>query len=192
MNPIIELHALDWLSLLLHMGLLSLLSVGGGNSVMPDIHRLWVTQNGWLSHEQFTSAVALAQVSPGPNVLYVALVGWSVGMNTGHTAAAVAGALLALLGILLPSSLLTLAATRWAQRNHTHLGVRAFKTGLTPLVVALLAASAWLLFAPNAQGDRVLAAALLVLVATGLLWRTSLHLLWVLALGAGVGVLGWV
>lgn len=182
----------DWLGLWLHFSVLSLLSVGGGISVVPDMHRYLVAEQGWLTHQQFTSSVALAQVAPGPNVLFVALMGWNVGANAGSVYLGALGATLCLLGLVLPSSLLTLLTTRWAQRNRTHPGVRAFKAGLTPLVVALLASTAWLLLAPSLAGDGALAAGLLVLVATGVLWRTSIHLLWVLAAGAVIGAMGWV
>jgi chromate transporter len=182
----------DWLSLLLHFGVLSLLSVGGGISVVPDMHRYLVVEQGWLTHPQFTSSVALAQIAPGPNVLFVALMGWNVGVNAGSVVLGVLGAALCLMGLVIPSSLLTLLATRWAHGNQTRRGVRAFKAGLTPLVVALLASTAWLLLAPSLTAGNALAAALLVLGATLVLWRTSIHLLWMLAAGAVVGGLGWV
>jgi chromate transporter len=187
----IALSLTDWLSLLLHFCMLSLLSVGGGISVVPDMHRYLVVQNGWLTHDQFTSSVALAQIAPGPNVLFVALMGWNVGVNAGSVYLGALGAALCLLGLLIPSSLLTLFATRWAQRNRTRPGVRAFKAGLTPMVVALLASTAWLLLVPNLKPDSVLGASLLVLGATLVLWRTSIHLLWVLAAGAVIGGMGW-
>lgn len=186
------LTATDWLGLLLHFGVLSLLSVGGGISVVPDMHRYLVVEQGWLTHPQFTSSVALAQIAPGPNVLFVALMGWNVGVNAGSVLLGALGAALCLMGLVMPSSLLTLLATRWAHRNQTRPGVRAFKAGLTPLVVALLASTAWLLLAPSLTAGNALAAALLVLGATLVLWRTSLHLLWVLAAGAVVGGMGWV
>jgi len=186
------LTASDWLGLWLHFSVLSLLSVGGGISVVPDMHRYLVAEQGWLTQQQFTSSVALAQIAPGPNVLFVALMGWNVGTNAGSVYLGALGAMLCLLGLVLPSSLLTLLTTRWAQRNRTHPGVRALKAGLTPLVVALLASTAWLLLAPSLTGRTALAAGLFVLLAIGVLWRTSLHLLWVMGAGALVGAMGWV
>lgn len=187
-----SLGASDWLGLWLHFSVLSLLSVGGGISVVPDMHRYLVVEQAWLTQQQFTSSVALAQIAPGPNVLFVALMGWNVGVNAGSVALGVMGAVLCLLGLVLPSSVLTLLATRWAQRNRMHPGVRAFKSGLTPLVVALLASTAWLLFAPSLASGGTLTSGLLVLIATGLLWLTRIHLLWVLVAGATIGGLGWV
>lgn len=187
-----NLVATDWLNLWLHFSVLSLLSVGGGISVVPDMHRYLVVEQAWLTQQQFSSSVALAQIAPGPNVLFVALMGWNVGVNAGSVALGFVGAMLCLLGLVLPSSILTLLATRWAQRNQKHPGVRAFKAGLTPLVVALLASTAWLLFAPSLAAQSALNAGLLVIVATGFLWLTRIHLLWVLATGALIGGMGWV
>ena len=185
------LEIADWLGLLLHFGLLSLLAVGGGISVVPDMHRYLVVQQGWLTQQQFTSSVALAQIAPGPNVLFVALMGWNVGVNAGNVYLGVLGAALCLLGLLIPSSLLTLVATRWAHRNRTRPGVRAFKAGLTPLVVALLAATSWLLLEPSLVASTVEYSVSVVVIATLILWRTSIHLLWVLAAGAVIGGQGW-
>ncbi len=182
----------DWLGLLLHFSVLSLLAVGGGISVVPDMHRYLVVQQSWLTQEQFTSSVALAQIAPGPNVLFVVLMGWNVGLNAGSAYLGVLGAAICLLGLLIPSSMLTVVATRWAQRNRTRPGVRAFKAGLTPLVVALLASTSWLLLQPSLKADTLISSIALVVVATLVLWRTSIHLLWVLAVGAVIGGLGWV
>jgi len=182
----------DWLSLLLHFMGLSLLAVGGAISVVPGMHRYLVLQQGWLTDSQFTSSVALAQIAPGPNVLFVVLMGWNVGVNAGGTHWALLGALLCLLGIVLPSSILTLFATRWAQRNQKHRGVRAFKQGMTPLVVALLISTAWLLITPSISSQTSWTFWLLGIVALLVLWRTRVHLLWVLAAGAVLGATGLV
>jgi hypothetical protein len=72
---------LDWW----HYGLfhlsVSLLAVGGAVTLVPDLYRYAVTEHSLLSAAQFKHALVLAQAAPGPNVLYVALVGWQVGVN---------------------------------------------------------------------------------------------------------------
>jgi chromate transporter len=70
----------DWLTLLLHFLSLSLLAVG--ITTTPDMHRFLVASRHWLTNEQFVSSVALAQAAPGPNILFVALMGWNVGLNS--------------------------------------------------------------------------------------------------------------
>lgn len=188
----LNLSAPDWLGLWLHFTALSLLAVGGGMSVVPGMHRYLVVQQAWLTEAQFASSIALAQVAPGPNVLFVSLMGWNVGINAGGMHWALLGAVLCLLGIVVPSSLLTLFATRWAHRNRQHLGVRAFKQGMTPLVVALLASTAWLLIVPSITAQTAWSYWLFGVLAVGLLWQTRLHLLWVLLGGALLGAFGWI
>ncbi|MGA1318885.1 MAG: chromate transporter [Rubrivivax sp.] len=183
----------DWLGLLLHFMGLSLLAVGGGFSVVPGMHRYLVDQQGWLSPAQFASSIAIAQAAPGPNVMFVAVMGWQVGLNVGGSLLwAGVGALLCLLGMILPSSLLTLLTTRWAARHQHHRAVRAFKLGMAPMVVALLASTAVLLLRPALASEAMWQAAALGVVAFVVLWRTRVHLLWVLASGAVLGAMGWV
>jgi len=81
MNPVLQLSAADWWSMFQHFASLSLLAVGGAITTAPDMHRYLVDQTHWLSETQFTSSIALAQAAPGPNILFVALMGWNVGLN---------------------------------------------------------------------------------------------------------------
>lgn len=192
--------AAHWLELFIHFASLSLLAVGGAITTAPDMHRYLVTQQGWLSDAQFTSSIALSQAAPGPNVLFVALLGWNVGLNAGGGPAggwtawglALLGVLTTMLAILLPSSVLTYTATRWAHRNRELRAVRAFKTGMAPIVIALLMATGWLLTASHNIPERDWRLWLLTAVAAALVWRTRLHLLWMIGAGAVAGALGWV
>jgi len=78
----------SWLDLFTHFASLSLLAVGGAITTAPDMHRYLVGEQGWLSDAQFSSSIALSQAAPGPNVLFVALLGWNVGLNAGGGPAA--------------------------------------------------------------------------------------------------------
>lgn len=196
----ITLTAADWLALFAHFLSLSLLAVGGAMATAPDMHRYLVGARGWLSDGQFSASIALAQAAPGPNVLFVGLMGWSVGLNAGGGAAggwrayalALLGTAVALLGMLIPSGILTYSATRWLHHRRELRAVRAFKAGLAPIVVALLLATGWLLIAAHDQPARDWPLWLLTAVVTLLVWRTRLHLLWLIAAGAVLGMLGLV
>lgn len=182
----------DWMSFFGHFLGLSLLSIGGAITTAPDMHRFLVQRQGWLTDPQFTASVAIAQAAPGPNVLFVALLGWNVGLNAAGLPGAAAGLVLALLGILLPSTTLTYAAASWGHRNRELRAVRAFKQGMTPIVLALLVATGWLL-ATGGQYDIARWHLWAVsIVATVLVWRTRIHLLWLLGAGALLGAMGWV
>lgn len=182
----------DVLALLLHCLSISLFAVGGGLILAPDMHRFLVDEKQWLSEEQFTSSIAVAQSAPGPNVLYMAMLGWNAGMNAGSYGLALACVAAALVGIMLPTTLLTLSVTRWAHRNREWIGLRAFKQGLSPIVIALLFATVWLLSAVHNDPARDWKLWLLTVVSGLVLFRTSINLLWVLGAGAVIGALGWV
>ena len=194
----LHLQPLDWLNLFLYYLSLSLLAVGGAIATAPDMHRFLVERQGWLTEVQFNTSIVIAQSAPGPNVLFIALLGWNVGLNAAGTvmhAAWAFGALgvaVCMLGVLLPSSLLTWAATRWAHRNRERRSVRAFKQGMAPLVIGLLLATAWVLGSAHGEPAQDWPLWLLSAATTLLVWRTRIHLLWLLGAGALLGAFGWV
>lgn len=190
----------DWLDLFTHFLSLSLLAVGGAITTAPDMHRYLVDERHWLTDAQFTSGIALAQAAPGPNVLFIALMGWNVGVNAaggmgaGWAAAGLGGlgVLLAMVGIMLPSTTLTFTAARWGHKNRELRAVRAFKQGMGPIVIALLAATGWILAASHGSSLDHWPLWLLTLVVTILVWKTRIQMLWLLGGGALLGALGWI
>ena len=171
----------DWLSLFMHFLVLSLLAVGGAITTAPDMQRYLVREQGWLSDVQFSGSVALAQAAPGPNVLFVAVLGFNVG--------GLAGVLATMSGTLLPSTALALSAARWSARNAQSPWLCAFTTGMAPISIGLLVASAWVLLEPvglHAPAVGLVVATLLFML------RTKLSPMWPIAAGAVAGVMGWV
>lgn len=178
----------DWFSLFFHYLTLSLLSIGGAISTAPDMHRFLVEQQHWLTDAQFNASIAIAQAAPGPNVLFVALMGWNVGLNAGGMLTGLLGVLLSLAGFLIPSSVLTYAAAQWGHRNRELRAVRAFKQGMAPIVVALLIATSWILVSANGRTLKDWPVWLVTAAAALIVWRTKIHMLWLLGAGA---LLGW-
>jgi chromate transporter len=187
MNPI-QLHLADWLSLLGHFLSLSLLCVGGAITTAPGMHRFLVEDKAWLTDPQFSASIAIAQAAPGPNVLFTALMGWNVGLNAGGLWAALLGTVLCLGGIILPSSIVVYLTAHWSHRNRDRRIVRAFKQGMAPLVVALLIATGWILSTGTGYAWSNWPLWAVTLVSTVVVWRTRVHLLWLLGAGA---LLGW-
>ena len=175
------LAAWPLLDLFVQCALLSLMAIGGALATAPELHRHVVDTRHWLTDADFGTAVALAQASPGPNLLFIAVVGFKV--------AGLLGALAALFGMLLPSTVLTLLVFRWGNARRDHPAVMAFVTGMAPVTLGLVAATAWLLARPLAIQAT---GALLVLASLWAAWRTRWHPLWLIAAGALVGALGWV
>ena len=168
------------LALFGHFMVLSLLAVGGAITVVPDMHRVLVSNMGLLTDAQFNASIAIAQASPGPNILFVAVMGYQ--------AAGLPGATATLAGIMLPSTTLALAVARWGRARRDWRAVQAFKAGMAPIVIVLMFASGWILAAETPGWRHVL----LTVAAAVLVWRTRIHLLVLIAAGALVGALGWV
>ena len=188
----IVLSFTDWLNLFGHYMLLSLLSIGGAISTTSEMHRFLVVEHHWLTQSQFNDSIAIAQAAPGPNVLFVALMGWNVGLNAGSYTAAVAGVVVTMLGILIPSTTLTYTAARWGHRNRELLGVRAFKQGVAPVVVGLMVSVGIILGSANRYWTTDWPLWLLSVAAGVVIWRTKLNLLWLLGAGAALGWSGLV
>lgn len=182
----------DWLNLFTHFLSLSLLSIGGAITTAPDMHRYLVEQQHWLTDTQFNASIAIAQAAPGPNVLFIALMGWNVGVNAGGVQTGLMAVLIAMIGILLPSTTLTYLAARWGHRNRELRAVRAFKQGMAPIVVALLLATGWIMASAHGNFAADWPLWLLTAAAALIIWRTRIHLLWLLAAGAALGWFGLV
>lgn len=169
----------------LRFTLLSLLSVGGAISTAPEMHRYLVEQKNWMGDDQFTASIALAQAAPGPNLLFVPILGYQ--------AAGALGAAAAFIGILLPSSIVTLSASRWGHRRRDTPGVRAFVHGLAPITICLLLSAGWIVAQPFLRNpDHRLGAVALIAVTITLMLSTRIMPIWLIAMGAIVGALGWI
>jgi chromate transporter len=162
----------------LHIAVMSLMAVGGGVVLLgPDVGRYVVDARHWLSGEQFAAAYAIAQAAPGPNLLFIALVGWLI--------AGWAGAVCATLAVIVPSTLLTLSVLRMNLARYGGRWTRALSDAFAPMSIGFLAATAWL-FAQMSNGDwrgdaLTLATALIVL-------RSKLNPVLLIAAGAVLGI----
>ena len=97
----------DWrvlLALIFVFGPLSLLSIGGGASLLAEIEQQAVGVHHWTTQRQFADLFAISRAAPGPGTMLSALIGWKV--------AGWAGALTATVALYLPSSLLVYGAAR--------------------------------------------------------------------------------
>ena len=164
--------------LVLGFGAISLVSVGGGIAVLPEMHRLVVDVHGWMSDADFARRFALAQAAPGPNVLVVGLFGWHVG--------GVAGMLTAVVAMTLPTSLFAFGFSRLRTRLAGRTWLRVTERGLVPIAVGLIGASGLILAQGTATGW---IPAVLTACSALFVWRTDYSPLWVLGAGAVLGAI---
>jgi chromate transporter len=163
-----------------HMLVMSVFSVGGALTALPELRRVLVADMGLLSDTQFHASIAIAQASPGPNMLFVAVMGYQ--------AAGIAGALVMLAGVPLPTTAVAFAGLHFGQdARHDGLMGRAFKAAMAPLVIALMLASGWILGTQSAGWLPIAVMA----VAAALTLFTRMHVLWLIAAGAAAGAAGW-
>lgn len=160
--------------------LLSLLAVGGANAIIPELHRVAVDQNHWLTNSQFVDLFAIAQAVPGPNVLIVTLIGWHV--------AGLPGAFVATTAMCAPSCLLTYGLHGAWHRFYLSPVRLLLQRALVPIAVGLvLASGAVLTQAAGLDWKYVAISLVTALVAFGTKWNP----LWLLLAAAVLGAAGW-
>jgi chromate transporter len=170
-NPIL---ALVWT-----FGLMSLFAVGGASSAIPEMHRIAVDIQHWMTDKQFADMYAISQLSPGPNVLIVTLIGYSV--------AGVAGALAATLAMCVPTAALAYSVSRLLKRSSHSRWPAIIQAALVPISIGLMAASALVL---TLSADRTWAAGLVTAGVAALAIATRLNPLWLLLAGGLLGFAG--
>jgi chromate transporter len=175
MNP----EANPILTLVWTFGLMSLFAVGGANAAIPEMHRVAVDVHHWLTDKQFADAFAISQMSPGPNVLIVTLIGYSV--------AGVAGALAATLAMCVPTAVLAYYVSRLLARSSHSRWPAILQAALVPLSIGLMSASGLIL---ALTADQTWIAALVTVAAAVLAFATRLNPLWMLLVGGCLGFAG--
>jgi chromate transporter len=160
-------------------GLMSLFAVGGANAAIPEMHRIAVDVQHWLTDKQFADIYAISQLSPGPNVLIVTLIGYSV--------AGVAGALAATLAMCGPTAILAYYVSHFLTRSSQSRWPAIIQAALVPLSIGLMGASGLIL---AQAADRTWIAALMTAAAAVLAFATRLNPFWMLLAGGLLGFAG--
>lgn len=156
---------------------LSFLCIGGTIPLIPDMHRFFVDSRGLMTTAEFAGYIALAQVAPGPNILYVALFGFHV--------AGIVGALTTLGAISVGPFILVVLATKSFTRLQANPWREIVLRGLAPVTVGLMLAGAALLTRGfNGSAAWIIAA----LALAGFFLLPKRHPLWLIAAGGVIGV----
>jgi chromate transporter len=165
------------LQLALYFALLSLVSVGGIPSVMPEMQRIVVDVQGWMSAAEYTQLFAIAQAAPGPNVLVTALIGWKI--------AGIAGGLVALGAFCGPAAMLAYSIGGFWDRMRDAPWRKVLQRALVPISVGFILSGGYVLATPQGLAWQ---SALIAGASAAVLYATKFNPLWILASG---GVLGF-
>jgi len=161
-------------------GSLSLLAIGGVNAILPELHRMVVDVEGWMTSAQFADLFALGQLAPGPNAMVVSLFGWKV--------AGVPGAFVATIASCGPSSLLCYFAMRhWERMGDARLRA-VVQRALAPIAIGLILSSGYTL---ARAADTTLGATALTAAGAAAIAFMRINPIWVLAIAALVGLSGF-
>ena len=166
------------LSLALLFTELSVLAFGGGNTILPEMQRAVVDVHHWMSAQEFSALFALAQAAPGPNMMIVPLIGWQV--------AGWSGLLVSSLAKFGPSSIITLVVMGGWKRYKDRPWRQIVQRGLVPVTVGLVVSSGLLIAKASAT---TLSLAGVIALCTLLALNKRIHPLWVLAVGAVLGLI---
>ncbi len=163
-----------------YFALLSLFAVGGANAAIPEMHRIAVEVMHWMSDRQFADMFAIAQASPGPNVIIVTLIGYHV--------AGFAGAAVATVAMCGPTCVLAFFVGRVWDRFKDARWRIAIQAGFVPVSLGLIGASAFVL---ARTADHTIYAAVITTVTTLVAFTTRINPLWMFAAGGVLGLTGW-
>jgi chromate transporter len=172
---------LDLGAMFLHFLALWFVAVGGPSTILPEIHRYLVEVHALLTNTEFVQLYTLAQAAPGPNVMYVTLIGWHL--------AGWAGVAATTIPLLVPASTVTLVVGHFNERYPNARIGRAVRRGLTPITIGLMFASATILMRAVNHDWR---GYLLTLLTVCVVLRKSWNPLWLLGAGACAGMIGLV
>ncbi len=165
-------------SIFLRFAGISLLAVGGATAALPEAQRQIVGELHWMTPDQFAQNFAIAQTSPGPNVIVFSLLGWKL--------AGLGGLLVATLGILGPASLLAFVVARIMRRAGEADWLARLKKALTPLAIGLMAANGYVLARGADSGALAMG---VTLAAAAFVALSSRSPLWAMLAGALLSVL---
>ena len=110
---------------------LTSLTANSGYAIIASMKNIFVKKKGWITEEEMSDYVGLAQSAPG-------MVAANISLIIGYQMAGVLGSFFALLGIILPPLVIMIAVTAFYQVITANEYVRVFMTGMQAGVVAML------------------------------------------------------
>jgi chromate transporter len=171
----------DLTALFLHFLALWFVAIGGPSTILPEVHRYLVDAHHLLTNTEFAELYTLAQVAPGPNAMYVTLIGWHLAGWKGVAATTIP--------LLVPATTLTLLVGHLNERYPNAQVGLAIRRGLMPITIGLVFASATILIRAVNHNWR---GYLITLLTVAVVLRKSWNPLWLFAAAALAGIAGFV
>jgi chromate transporter len=166
---------------------LSLLSIGGGNAVLPEMHLQAVKGHHWMTNSQFADIFSISQTAPGPSILIVTLVGYGAGLTVGGVPGAIIGGVIATVAMIVPAASLMYVVTLFWQKAQKAKWRIAVEKGFAPLTVGLIMATSLVM---SRAADHDWRAYLLTAICTAIFVFTKTNPLIVVGAAGVIGYFG--
>lgn len=170
--------------LALRFALLSVVAFGGANAMLPELHRIVVEQNHWLTDATFTELFAIAQAAPGPNILVVSLIGLQL--------AGIPGFLVVTAAFCVPPSVLMYGFYRWWLIHADSVWHTRVQAVIGPLAAGLVLAGGGLIAATASTASSSWATLAMTAATIPVFLMLPWNPLWWIAIGAALGLVGLV
>jgi chromate transporter len=180
-------HMSTYLQLAGLFAMLSLLSIGGGNVILPEMHMKAVRGEHWLTDNQFADLFSISQAAPGPSILIVTLVGYGAGLKVGGIPGGILGGVIATLCMLVPAATLVYVLTLFWQKAQKSRLRYAVEKGFAPLTVGLILATSLVM---SRAADHDWRAYLLTAICTGVFIFSKVNPLIVVVIAGAIGYFG--
>jgi chromate transporter len=168
-------------------GMLSLLSIGGGNAVLPEMHMQAVHGHHWMTDSQFADIFSISQTAPGPSILIVTMVGYGAGLTVGGVPGAIIGGVIATVAMIVPAASLMYIVTLFWQKAQKAKWRVAVEKGFAPLTVGLIMATSLVM---SRAADHDWRAYLLTAICTAIFVFTKTNPLIVVGAAGVIGYFG--
>jgi chromate transporter len=166
---------------------LSVLSIGGGNAVLPEMHLQAVRGHHWMTDSQFADIFSISQTAPGPSILIVTLVGYGAGLTVGGVSGAIIGGVIATVAMIVPAASLMYVVTLFWQKAQKAKWRIAVEKGFAPLTVGLIMATSLVM---SRAADHDWRAYLLTAICTAIFVFTKTNPLIVVGAAGVIGYFG--
>ncbi|MDJ0902948.1 MAG: chromate efflux transporter [Xenococcus sp. MO_188.B8] len=157
---------------------MSLMLFGGGYVIIPMIQEIVVNSYGWLTQNEFSNAIAMGQVTPGPILISAAFIGYKV--------QGIWGAIVSTVGIFFPPALLMVTLSHLLEHIKGSVVIQAALKGIRPAVIGMIFTAGYVV----AQTAQIHWASLLIFAASlAAIWKFKVEVVVVIPVAGVIGLL---
>jgi len=162
---------------------MSLMLFGGGYVIIPMIQEIVVNNFGWLTQDEFTSAIAMGQITPGPILISAAFIGYKV--------QGIWGAIVSTVGIFFPPALLMVTMSHLLEHIKGSVIIQAALKGIRPAVIGMIVIAGFIVAkdAPMSLLQEQLVSAFIFAGSLAAIWKFKIEVVFIIPVAGVIGLL---